>query len=324
MAIQVTGSAVGDDLKEELAHLATEAGFMAFGVARAEPLGSPHDARLGRWLQDGFHGSMSWMERTAPVRLNPGHGGMLPGARSVIVLASPYGKESVTTPDGARIARYARSRDYHRVLHRAVRPLLACLAREGATSRASVDSLPVWERAWAEAAGLGFVGKNSCLIIPGLGSYFFLTAVVTTAPLRADSPMPSRCGDCTACLDLCPTGAFAGPGRLDSRRCISYLTIESRDPSCVLPPGLEQSKLGSWLFGCDVCQEVCPFNRAAACPSAEQTRFCVPHPATKEPATRWATMDEDDFERITRGSPMRRAGLSNLKHHARRYLKILQ
>ncbi|MGD8860717.1 MAG: tRNA epoxyqueuosine(34) reductase QueG [Myxococcales bacterium] len=300
------------DLKERLAALASELGFARFGVARAEPLGIEAE-RLSKWLARGFHGTMHYMERTAAVRCDPTHEGMLASARSVIVLVAPYLRgEPQRGPDPGRVARYAQGRDYHNVLHRKLKRLTRTLREAGYAARASVDSLPVMERAWAERAGVGFVGKNSCLIVPGLGSHLFLSAVVTSAELPADVPMKPRCGDCTLCLERCPTAAFVGPRELDARRCISYLTIENRG---LAEPALREA-MGDWLFGCDDCQDVCPFNRTAPAPDVQTGQFAYRGRFDGVGAEHLLRMDEAAHLQLATGSPLRRPGRAGLARNA--------
>src|SRR4051812_44268697 len=189
--------------------LAAELGFVRTGVAQAGVLAHEAD-RLREWIDAGHHGTMDYMRRTADVRVDPRHPGMLDTARSVIVVAAPYAQApaAIAGTVAGRIARYAHGRDYHNVLHTRLRKLTRLLREAGHFARAAVDSMPVLERAWAQRAGVGFVGKNCCLIVPGLGSHVFLSAVITSAELVADPPMRERCGDCTLCLDRCPTRAF--------------------------------------------------------------------------------------------------------------------
>ena len=300
------------ELREELETLAASAGFARFGVARAGRL-DPEGEYLAEWLGAGMHGDMSWMERTREVRSDVRHEGMLPGAASVIVLVTPYAREGGPVgPRPGRIARYARGRDYHTVLRKRLKRLVNRLRQRGHAARASVDSLPVFERAWAERSGVGFVGKNCCVIVPGLGSHVFLSTVVTSAELPADEPMKPRCGECRLCLDSCPTEAFVAPKRLDSRRCISYQTIENKGS---IPPEL-RTGMGEWLFGCDACQDCCPFNRGQL-PDPEAT-------APFEAKARWDQLDLTDvlqfddarFEAATEASPLRRAGRANLARNA--------
>jgi epoxyqueuosine reductase len=192
-----------------------------------------------------------------------------------------------------------------------------------------VDSMPIFERAWAQRAGLGFIGKNCCLIVPGLGSHLFLTVVVTSARLPEDAPIKERCGECTRCLDACPTEAFMGSRELDARRCISYLTIEQR--GAIAPELMEQ--MGSWMFGCDVCQDVCPFNATSPLPPEKTTPF-APDPRRGElSAAEILQMGEDEFSAFAEGSPMKRPGRAGLSRNAaivlgnsgdKRHLPVLQ
>jgi epoxyqueuosine reductase len=247
---------------------------------------------------------MGWMAKTADVRIDPRHEGMLPSARSIVVLVAPYAREDEKVgPAPLRVAKYARGRDYHNVLHKRLKKLARWLRAAGCQVRASVDSMPVFERAWAQRAGVGFIGKNSCLIVPGLGSHVFLAALVTSADLAPDAPMSERCGSCRLCLDACPTDAFAGARELDARRCISYLTIEHEGP-------IEEElrpKMGDWAFGCDVCQDVCPFNRTAPEPP-DVTEPFAPHPRFELDAEELVRMDESRYREWSEGCPLRRPG----------------
>jgi epoxyqueuosine reductase len=315
-------------LRRRLEERAEELGFVRLGVARVEPLGREADA-LRRWLARGYHASMQWMADTAEVRLDPSHPGMLPEARSVVVLVTPYGRaaEREGPPPGV-VARYARGRDYHNVVGKRMRKLAKLVREAGHAVRMSVDSLPVLERAWAQRAGVGFVGKNCCLIVPGLGSHVFLSTLVTAAELPADEPMAERCGSCRRCLDACPTDAFTAPRELDSRRCISYLTIEHRGP---IDEPL-RAPLGSHLFGCDDCQDVCPFNRTAPAPP-ERTEPFAADPRLDVGADAILRMDDAEHEAWARGSPLRRPGREGLARNAalvlgnsgdRRHLPVLR
>src|SRR5262245_3512353 len=219
-----------------------------------------HADALEAWLDAGYAGTMSYLDRGRADRLDPAR--LLPGCRSVVAVAMSY---NVTADSGDDdewhfVSRYARGRDYHDV----IRPRLVELGdfirtAAGAASRVAVDTSAVLERDLAARAGLGWVGKNTNLLTPSLGSYFFIGIVLTTAELPFDQREPDRCGTCTACLDACPTQAFVAPYVLDARRCISYLTIEHRGDIA----GDLAEHLGQWVFGCDVCQEVCPWNRKA-------------------------------------------------------------
>ncbi len=250
------------ELASVLRERAAELGFVRVGFAKAEPL-KLEGERLRSWVDKKFHGEMSWMDSTAEVRADPCHPDMLPSARTVISLAAPYSRDACEWGE-IRIARYAQGRDYHQVIGKRVQRLAKVLRSRGYDARGGTDLLPIYERAWAQRAGIGFVGKNACLIVPGLGSYVFLATILTSAELPFDEPMAPRCGDCELCLQACPTDAFVGPGELDARKCISYLTIEH--PGSIEPP--LDTQIGPWVFGCDVCQEVCPYNRSTVGGSA--------------------------------------------------------
>ncbi len=242
-----------------IAARAHESGLMQLGVVRLDHPGfEPARAALDRFVADGFHGEMSFMERTLEVRKDPAQ--MLPGARTVLVAVVPYRGEP-----GGGVARYARSADYHTVIHSRLEGVVRGLKLEVPEAQAliCVDTKPFPERTAAALAGLGFIGKHGCVIVPGLGSYVLLGAVLTDATWTGEDAVTDlrsarwdACGACTRCLDACPTQAFDAPGVLDPRRCISYLTIEHRGPiDDALADGI-----GSWVAGCDVCQEVCPYN----------------------------------------------------------------
>jgi epoxyqueuosine reductase len=246
-------------LEDRLLHKAHSLGFELAGIAEATEADS--FAQLRDWLARGFAGEMSYMHRHEQARRHPAS--ILPGVQSVIMAAMSYRpSQEPPQPRPGRVARYARGSDYHDVLRQRLGELLAWLQQEhpGCMGRAVVDTAPLLERDFARRAGLGWIGKNTMLLNRRLGSYFFLGALLVDLRLEPSSPHHTQhCGSCTACLDACPTDAFAAPGLLDSRRCISYLTIELRS---AVPEEL-RAGLGSWIFGCDVCQEVCPWNRKA-------------------------------------------------------------
>lgn len=239
-------------------------GFDLCGIARADA--HPRLARLAEWLAEGRAGRMTYLADSREERADVRH--TLRSARSVISLgtvyntAVPYSSETAA-PGDAVVARYAWGDDYHRVIRRRVRELLAWLAAEagpGLEALTCVDDGPVQERVYAEAAGLGWIGKNTCLINPALGSWLFLGEIITNLELEPDLPGVDQCGTCTRCLEACPTGAIVAPYDLDATRCIAYLTIEERG-------AIEETwrdGLASRIFGCDICQDVCPWNRRAA------------------------------------------------------------
>ncbi|MEO0326864.1 MAG: tRNA epoxyqueuosine(34) reductase QueG [Myxococcota bacterium] len=318
-------------LTREVRARAHALGFPRVAFARATRL-EEEEGKLRSWLAAGFHGSMRWMEDTADVRLDPE--AMLPGALSVVVVALPYARaaEAGVGPLPGRVARYARGRDYHNVMQKRLRKLERWLRAEGHDARWSVDSRPVFERAWAERSGLGFIGKNCCLIIPGLGSHVFLGTVITAAPLSPGAAMRERCGRCTRCLDACPTDAFAAPRRLDARRCVSYLTIEHDGPvSSELRSGI-----GDRVFGCDTCQDVCPYNATKPVaaeltePFAPAARFTGPEAVD---AAALLAMDDVAYRAWATGSPLARPGRLRMQRNAalvlgnvgeRRHLPVLR
>ncbi|MEQ1727412.1 MAG: tRNA epoxyqueuosine(34) reductase QueG [Vicinamibacterales bacterium] len=239
---------------------ALELGFGACGIA--PPAGLPELAFFKEWLSRGYAGEMSFLEKSADLRADAL--GALPSARSVIVLATLYNTErpysiEETDPSRAQVARYAWGDDYHRVLMRRMDALVAWMHErhpEPFEAAPYVDTGPVQERVFAQHGGIGWIGKNCCVINPELGSFIFLSEIICSLPLPFDSPSLDECGTCSLCLEACPTQALVAPGVLDARRCISYLTIEQQ---AEIPVDLAAG-VGTRVYGCDVCQEVCPFN----------------------------------------------------------------
>jgi len=286
---------------------ALELGFDRVAVGAAAP--PQHGAAFERWLDAGYAGDMTYLARGREARLDPGR--LLPGWRSVVAVALNYAPPG-DDPAWRGVARYARGRDYHRVIRPRLHALKDTLRTAGGPevrSRASVDTSAVLERSLAAGAGLGWMGKNTNVIAPGLGSYFFIGIVLTTAELTPDDTVPDRCGTCTACLDACPTGAFVAPYTLDARRCISYLTIEHRGE---IDESLHAG-IGGWLFGCDVCQDVCPWNRHAP-PAADRALAAGAPPGPPETLV---AMTEEAFRERFRGSALKRARRAGLARNAR-------
>ncbi len=285
-------------------------GFEACGIASAQEPIDPEN-RLGAWLSRGFHADMAWMARTEDLRGDVR--AKLPEARSVVVVAKNYySPRPQAAPGAGKVSCYAWGRDYHKVLRK---PLVA-LARHieslepGTRCYASVDTGPVLERAWAQRAGVGAVGKNSLSLRRDIGSWFFLGTILTTVELEPDRPAEDLCGTCRLCIDACPTAAIVEPRVVDSRRCISYQTIENRGD---IPEDLH-AKHGDWIFGCDVCQEVCPWNRFATETSEEDF---LPRPGHANPDLDvLLALDEDSFDAEFAGTTLRRAKYSGMMRNA--------
>jgi len=299
-----------------LAERAKETGRrLGFDVVAIGPADPPeHGAQFEAWLDAGYAGAMGYLERGREKRLDPRR--VLPGARSLVACALNYYQGPDQGSDGrlsavgpTHVARYAWGRDYHAVMEPRLHELLADIVAEarGTTGRVYVDTGPILERDLAARAGLGWVGKNTMLLHPALGSYFFIGVILTTAELEPDTPLPDRCGTCTRCLEACPTDAFLGPYVLDARRCISYLTIEQRGP---IPLEL-RGDVGTLAFGCDICQDVCPWNRRA--PITAEAAFA----ARDLPAlTELVALSEEGYQEQLRESPLRRARRDGLARNA--------
>ncbi len=294
--------------------LAGQAGFERAGIAPAALVYRAD--RYRRWLAEGRAGQMDYLRRNVETRLDPRR--LLPGARSVIMVAHSYYQPWPARPEGdgphGRVAMYAWGRDYHRVMRKKLYALVD-QARAGLAepfeARVCVDTAPLLERQWAAAAGIGWIGKNTLVINRELGSYFFLGGVVTTLELAPDAPVADHCGRCTRCLQACPTGALDRPYEMDAGRCISYLTIEHRqNVSEALQP-----LMGDWVYGCDVCQEVCPHNRDL--PIARQADYAVRPPAPYPSLAELLNWRPEDYDERLRGRAMRRASLSMLQRNAR-------
>jgi epoxyqueuosine reductase len=291
------------ELVDELRARARALGFSALRVASAEPFETERaalDARIASGLLEG----MSWITAER-ARVSTDPDALVPGTRSIIAVAMPYGRSGHEWQGGprGRIARYAWARDYHDVMKERLGVLRAFLLERAPaeTYAVVVDTGRVVDRAVAARAGLGWYGKNAMVLSPGAGSWVMLGEILTTLELPPDRPLAKRCGGCTRCLDLCPTGAIVAPGVIDSRRCISYLTIEHRGP---IPRAL-RPLMGSWIFGCDVCQEVCPVNSRADVASAE------PLAPVLDPEPELAPLLElsrDEFRARYGRTPVSRAG----------------
>ncbi|RHJ94010.1 tRNA epoxyqueuosine(34) reductase QueG [Parabacteroides bouchesdurhonensis] len=294
--------------------LARRQGFDACGIARVASADT-EAACFDRWLAEGCHSGMKYMENHRDIRFNPE--GLVEGARSVISVALNYYPEKKLPADIPHIAYYAYGKDYHQVVKEKLRRLwesiLSSLQEDGMTleeassARIFTDSAPILERYWAWKAGIGFIGKNTNLIIPRKGSFFFLGEIVTTLEVdEYDEPQKNRCGNCTRCLKACPTGALEGEQRLNASRCLSYLTIEHKGEI----PAEQAGKLGNRLYGCDTCQLVCPWNRFAVPTKEDEFRPSEALLSLKKEQLRMLTKEE--YNRIFAHSAVKRAKYEGL------------
>jgi epoxyqueuosine reductase len=283
---------------------AIELGFDRCGFARAEPL-DEEARRLEEWLKKDLHGSMEWMQTHFDKRIDPTL--LVPGARSVVSVLMGYRFEKNEQYDqtyrNPKIAKYARGRDYHKVFKNRLKKLFRYTEEliGNIQGRVFVDSAPVMDKAWAQRAGLGWIGKNSNLLNKTHGSWFLIGEMIVDVPFVYDGPETDHCGTCTRCIDACPTDAIYEPYRVDSNRCISYLTIELKDQI----PKQYHEQMGEWMFGCDICQDVCPWNRKAEYGHVDDLR---PRDHVLYPADRnWTEITQEEFDDIFEGSPVRRA-----------------
>lgn len=285
-------------------------GFSHLGIARAAPLDA-EARRLEAWLNKGYHGKMQYMENHFDLRTDPTR--LVPGAKSVIVLMHNYcPSETQHDPEAPKLARYAYGEDYHQVLRKKLKALLRFI-RENigeVDGRCFVDSAPVMERDWAQKTGIGWAGKNTLLINPKAGSYYFLAELILDLELPADDPIKDYCGTCRRCIEACPTGAISPEGYLlDASRCISYLTIELRE---AIP--LEfRGNMENWMFGCDICQEVCPWNRFSQ--PHEEPAFAPREGLLKMTKQQWEEITEEVFQQYFEKSAVKRAKFKGLKRN---------
>jgi len=295
---------------EEYSHFIKEQakrlGFLACGIAKADFL-EEEAPRLEAWLQHGFHGEMRYMENHFDKRLDPRL--LVDGAKSVISLSYNYFPEEQQTEESYKIAKYAYGEDYHHVIKNKLFELLAILQEEigEINGRCFVDSAPVLERAWAEKAGLGWNGKHTLLIQKQQGSFFFLAELIIDLELAYDAPFTTdHCGKCTRCIDACPTQAILPNNQLDGSKCISYLTIELRDNI----PNQFKDQMQDWMFGCDICQDVCPWNRFS---KAHQEPLFQPKENMLDlTKSDWKELTEETFKKVFKKSAVKRAKYAGL------------
>jgi len=300
------------DLSRQLKDRARELGFAFTGIARAAFM-EEEARRLESWLEGGRHGRMSYMERYFDKRVDPTK--LVPGAKSVVSLMYNYhNPEKPRDPDAPKVSQYAYGKDYHHVLKPKLKSLLQWLQEEvgEVNGRVFVDSAPMLERDWARRSGIGWVGKNTLLIHPRAGSYFFLAELIIDLELAYDAPIKDYCGTCTRCIDACPTDAISPQGYLlDAAKCISYLTIELRD---AIPEDFS-GKMDNWMFGCDICQEVCPWNRFS---TRHREPAFEPHPDLLDLSRHeWEELTEELFRELFRHSAVKRAKYKGLMRNIR-------
>lgn len=283
------------EIKSALVAKAHSLGFDDCRVAPALP--AAHRDLYEQWIAEGKHGDMAWMARNIERRTDPRI--VLPGAQSVIVLALNYYQGS-GPQTGWRIARYAWNDDYHDLIEKKLRELDAFLITQGGTQKPYVDTGPVLERDFASEAGLGWGGKSTMQIHRQLGTWFFLADILTTLDLPADTPAQDRCGKCTRCIVACPTQAITAPRRMDARRCISYLTIESKGP---IPPEFRRA-IGDRIYGCDACLDACPWNRHAQ--ESREAAFQARESVFSKSLRDFLTLTDDEFRALFAKSPIKR------------------
>jgi len=291
---------------------AAELGFDYCGIAKAERL--DEDAiRLENWLKQGMHGSMSYMENHFDKRVDPSL--LVPGAKSVITVLKNYYRPPGGPQADPKVSKYALGKDYHEVIRAQMNEFLFRIREEvgEVNGRGFVDSAPVMERSWAKKSGLGWVGKSGNLITREAGSFFFIATLITDLDLQFDDPfVKDFCGSCTRCIDACPTQAILPDKTVNGSQCISYFTIELKE---MLIPDEMKGRFNNWAFGCDTCQDVCPWNRFA---TSHREEAFNPLPELMNLSTNeWEQMNEESFNRIFRDSPLRRAKWKGLQRNIR-------
>ena len=297
-------------MTHEIKEAAKSLGFEQIGIAKAEFM--EEEARnLEKWLNQNYHGKMAYMANHFEKRVDPTK--LVPGAKSVISLSfNYYPTETQIEQDAPKIAKYAYGRDYHKVIKKKLKSLLNFIRSHFGEidGRCFVDSAPVLERDWAKRAGIGWTGKHTLLINKKKGSYFFLAELILDLELAYDSPVGEHCGTCTKCIDACPTDAIKPEGFiLDSSKCISYLTIELKDAI----PDAFQGKMEDWMFGCDICQDVCPWNRFAK--SHIEPDFTPKKELLTMTRSEWLDISEEVFEYLFQGSAVKRTKYVGLKRN---------
>ena len=291
---------------------ATSLVFEYCGIAKARKL-DDDAARLEKWLKNAFHGSMQYMENHFELRIDPSR--LVPGARSVITLLKNYYPKDEQLHGSPKISKYAFGTDYHEVIKTQLNTFLQTITAEAGEihGRGFIDSAPVLERSWAQRSGLGWIGKNGNLITKNSGSFYFIATLITDLELLYDDPfIRDYCGTCTRCIDACPTEAIMPGKTVDGSKCISYFTIELKE---MLIPDAMKGKFDDWMFGCDVCQDVCPWNRFST-PTQEGAFTPIPE-ILNFSSREWEELTEEKFKEIFRNSPLKRSKFSGIQRNLR-------
>ena len=300
-------------LTEEIKRKALELGFQKVGIARAERLNEEGE-HLGEWLRRGYHGTMGWMEKNVEKRTNPS--AILPDVKSIVSVAMNYNSGHLHSDDEnvGKISRYAWGDDYHDVLGSRLEKLLEFIRERepNAQGKMYVDTGPVMDKVWAQRAGIGWIGKHTNVITPEYGSWVFLGEIILNVELDFDMPATDHCGSCTLCIEACPMQAIVEPYVLDANRCISYLTIEHRGS---IPDELSE-QFDGWIYGCDICQDVCPWNEKFSVPTALSEFHPRKHNIAPE-LSEWAEMTVEQFNEKFRKSAMKRTKHAGLMRNVK-------
>lgn len=294
-------------------------GFQDIGVSKAITL-DKEAKQLEQWLNHGYQGDMSYMNRNFDLRIDPRK--LHQDTKSIISFSYNYFVEEVdrNVDNEIKISKYARGRDYHKVIKKKLKEIIQWLKTEvgEVNARGFVDSAPIMERVWAEKSGVGWIGKNSLLLTKGKGSYFFLAEILVDIELVYDSPVKNYCGTCTKCIDACPTNAISAPYIVDSNKCISYLTIEYKKAEL---PDFYSENSQNWAYGCDICQDVCPINARAK--SHQEPQFENKAIFSDRSIDRWSKLTEDEFNNVFHDSAIKRAGYQGLMRNLKAIKKYL-
>ena len=307
----ISADLVAQTRSQKVKEIASNLGFEDCRIADAQTL-DVEAGRLEKWLEEGRHGSMNYMENYFDLRVDPRK--LVPGAKSVVVLTQNYFPSEELPQSTLKISKYAYGRDYHKVIRKKMKRLLSELTDHigEVNGRGFVDSAPVLEKAWAQRSGIGWVGKHSNILSRDRGSFNFLAVLVLDVQLHPDDPVKDHCGTCTACVDACPTDAIHEPYKVDGSKCISYFTIELKD--AMIPTEFE-GKFNDWVFGCDICQDVCPWNKFSV--RHQEPAFMPKQELIRADRSQWNQLELETFDSLYAGSAVKRAGFDGLLRNIR-------